>query len=82
MAYPASMYHTDEIYTALKAYDINKLTSQSWIYIPKDDHRQAVIIQSGSTELCSRVLTSAKVKVIISGRECVSVELFSFTFVL
>jgi hypothetical protein len=53
----------------------NKLTSHSWIYIPKDDHLQEVIIQSGSTELCSRVLTSAKVKVIISGREWVSVEL-------
>ena len=24
MAYPASMYNTDEIYTALKAYDIKK----------------------------------------------------------
>ena len=52
-----------------------KLTSQSWIYIPKDDHLQEVIIQSGSTELCSRVLASAKVKVIISERECVSVKL-------
>ena len=30
---------------------VNKLTLQSCIYIPKDDHLQEVIIQSGSTEL-------------------------------